>query len=194
MICKQHEHLLSQKQFLLIWLMWLKPRGVSSKGGWVTWGRKTSYYEVIGETPRLNTARYFPLCFRWTCRFWQAPPKSKHTIQFYKNTCSLARWEFFKHYDWKAVNLHKTWYCAKYRSKKPVCLEDNINNENPLQPVISAHIGVLFKATISLCFRSSHLVLHTCKKLQELNICSYQRAWVSLTAMLVFYAAQREHM
>ena len=39
-----------------------------------------------------------------------------------------------------------------------MCLEDNINNENSPQPVISAHIGTLFEAMISLCFSSSHLV------------------------------------
>lgn len=80
--------------------------------------------------------------------------KTHHT---YLQKYTLTRQEIFKHYDQKAVNPHKTWHCAKYHSKTSVCLEDNINNENPAQPVISAYMGALFKATICLCFSYSHL-------------------------------------
>lgn len=120
-------------------------------------GERSYTFEVRVETSTLNTTRYSPVCFRWACRFWQAAPKPKHTTYFYKNTSSPARQEIFKHYDWKVVNPHRSWYCSKYHSTTSVCLDDNINSENPPQPVISAHIGVLFKAQASLCFRSSHL-------------------------------------
>lgn len=167
------------------------------------WLRKASRYEVIVETCRLNTARYSPLCFRWLCRFWRAPPKSKHTTHFpffTKNTCSLARRGHFLNTITEKQLIHtKPAIVQNTVAKTPACLNDNINNENPPQPVISAHIGVLFKATDSLCFRSSHRAEHMFlpKGLRVLNchpciLCGTKGAYVRTEQWIKVSARETE--
>lgn len=105
----------------------------------------------------MRPIRVFPLCFR----FWKDSGKqqlNQNISNFFQKYVFTGQTGHFKHYDQKTLNWQWPWCCAKYCNKMLTCLDDNINNENPLQCAISAHIWILFKATDSHYYRSSHLV------------------------------------